>query len=227
MKFLLAVLLAAASTAAGQSPHQGDRIATGPKERVTIQLDSVNEFEAAPNTEVRVVESDEYHHLLHLTRGSLLWRVHGPSSADVAIETPNVTVRPSQPGEYILSLNVGLSEITARRGAIEVFAPQGSEWVYAGRKLWARGPASAPEFRTGYALAGWRRALTAFSNLMQIAGAFGGGGGGSSSDSTPSTQDSGSAAKPSAAQPESARPGTASHTSGPAPHVSPPSTGRK
>ena len=39
------------------------------------------------------------------------------------------------------------SEITARAGDVEVFTPHGTQWIYAGQTMMARGSASDPEFQ--------------------------------------------------------------------------------
>ncbi len=210
--------------AAGQWLHPGDRIRTGVKAGASVQVDSVHQFDLAPESEVLFLESDEQHHLLQLTGGSIYWRVYGSASTDVSVETPNVTARPVLPGEYSIAVKTGVVEIAAYHGDLEVFAPQGSEWVYAGRKMWVRGPASQPEFRLGYAYSWWQRAGLALSNLARRMNTGASAGAGGSNDSADSDSNSGSSsAKSSPTHAESPRAGAASHTAnspspgGPAP----------
>ncbi len=215
------------AAASGQTLRPGDRLTTAVKAGATVQLDSVNEFLIGPETEVLLIESDEQHHRLQLSRGSVYWHVYGAASADVAVETRNVTIRPTNPGEYEFAAKADTSEIAAYTGDIEVFAPQGSEWVYAGKKMWARGRASQPEFRIGYAYPWWRRAALLFGSLgrrMNTAGIAGSGGG--SDDASDSHHSSPASEKSASSHPESPRAGTASHTSN-SPSAGGPAPGRR
>jgi hypothetical protein len=217
---------ASAPAAAGQAVTAGDRLVTAAKAGATVQLDSANECELGPETEVVLAESDEQHHRMQLSRGTLLWRVYGAASVDVAVETPNIRARPANPGEYEFAVKSGVSEIAAYSGDIEAYAPQGSAWVNEGKRMWIRGPAAQPEFRVGYAFPWWRRAALLFNTLgrrMNAAGMTAGGGGGPDGSSHSHHPPPASPAKSSSAHAESPRAGTASHTSNlPSPGGPPP-----
>jgi hypothetical protein len=64
------------------------------------------------------------------------------------LDTPTVSVRPAKLGTYRISVNQDAeSEITARSGDVEIFTPRGSQWVYSGQTMLARGTASDPEYQ--------------------------------------------------------------------------------
>ena len=64
------------------------------------------------------------------------------------MNTPSVSVRPAREGTFRISVTeTGDSEITARVGDVEVFTPQGTQWIYTGQTMMARGSASDPEFQ--------------------------------------------------------------------------------
>jgi hypothetical protein len=57
-------------------------------------------------------------------------------------------LKPDAAGVYRIAVTAaGESQIVAQEGNVEVFAPAGSAWVVAGRKMLARGPQDNPEFK--------------------------------------------------------------------------------
>ena len=155
--------------AAHQTLATGDDIVTAPKARVEVRLDSVNEFEAFGNSEIRFTQSEAGVYRLELVKGTITWRVHAPSTGDIEVRTPNVAVKPFNPGVYELSVkDGGKSEIKVWEGDLEVVASQGSQWVGARRKMVARGFAADTEFKIGNVVPLWQRVLVVFANCAQI-----------------------------------------------------------
>src|ERR1017187_8977210 len=130
-----------------------DRIATGANSRSEVQFDSSNLLRIGGNSEVRLaqLESGIYH--LEIAKGTVTYRILRASTANAELDTPSISVRPSREGSYRISVNdAGETEITARAGDVEVFTPRGSQWIYNGQTMMARGSASDPEFQMVTAL---------------------------------------------------------------------------
>jgi hypothetical protein len=148
----------------------GDRIVTGEKSQAEVQIDAAHTLQIGPGSEVRLGEVYPGRYQMVLGRGGVTWRVAAPSTAEAEVVTPSVSVRPRAPGVYTIAINnKGESEIAAKEGVAEVFAPTGSQWIPTGTKMLARGPASDPEFQIVSSGSKWRRFLTVLSSL-QIGG---------------------------------------------------------
>jgi hypothetical protein len=126
----------------------GDRISTGPNSRAEVQFDSGNMLRVGGSAEVTLSQLETGRYQMAVGRGTVTYRLLRTSNADVEVDTPNVSVRPSKQGAYRIGVSdAGESEITARSGDVEVFTPRGSQWVSAGQTMQARGSASDPEFQ--------------------------------------------------------------------------------
>jgi len=124
-----------------------DRIATGQNSRAEVQFDSANVLRIGGNAEIHLalLENGRYH--MEIARGTVTYRMR-QSRADIEMNTPSVSVRPARDGVFRLSVSEsGESEISARSGDVEVFTPKGTQWVYAGQTMMARGSAADPEFQ--------------------------------------------------------------------------------
>ncbi|MBZ5618132.1 MAG: FecR domain-containing protein [Acidobacteriia bacterium] len=180
----------------------GDHIATGAKAQADIQLDDANVFHAGSNSEIRLDRLESGHYRMAVIRGAVTCHVGGSSTADVEVGTPSVAVRPSKPGVYLIAVSrAGESEITVRAGDVEVVAPRGSEWVNAGQKMVARGPASDPQYKIGHAVPLWRRVAVVVANCVQIADMITSSlpaGGGATHNSSGATKTTAGPAKPAA-----------------------------
>jgi hypothetical protein len=131
-----------------------DSILTSSSSRVEIQLDWANLLRVGPNSEVRFAGLDVRGYQIQVAAGTVMFRVLRPSQAQAEIDTPSVAVHPLGQGTYRVSLHEdGTSEITVRTGEAEIFSPHGSERLGAGRTMYARGPASDPEFQEVAAIA--------------------------------------------------------------------------
>ena len=126
----------------------GDQIATAPNSRAEIQLDAANMIRLGGNAEIHLTGMEYGRYQMEFGKGTLTYRVLRPSNANVEVDTPNVSVRPSRVGVYRISVNEsGETEVTSRAGDVEVFTPKGSQWINAGQTMMARGSASDPEFQ--------------------------------------------------------------------------------
>ena len=125
-----------------------DQIATGPNSRAEVQFDSANMLRIGGNAEIHMADLENRRYQLELARGTITFRVLRASDANVEVDTPSVSVRPSRQGSYrIMVKDTGETEITVRSGDVEVFTPRGSQWVNTGQTMVARGATADPEFQ--------------------------------------------------------------------------------
>ena len=131
-----------------------DYIATGANSRGEVEFDAANILRIGGNAEIHLAQLEAGRYQLEIARGTVTYRVLRPSTASVELNTPSVSVRPVKEGTYRISVNeAGESEITSRSGDVEVFTPKGSQWVYTGQTMMARGSAADPEFQMVSAIA--------------------------------------------------------------------------
>ena len=129
-----------------------DQISTGANSRAEVQFDSGNALRIGGEAVVALSQLEYNRYQMAVERGTVTFRVLRTSTADIEVDTPNVSVRPSKQGTYRLVVSDTESDITARAGDVEVFTPRGSQWVYAGQMMQVRGTASDPEFQMVRAL---------------------------------------------------------------------------
>ena len=96
------------------------------------------------NVQARITNNDPSNRQLQLADGTVeLGIVHG--GEPVQIDTPSVTVRGREAGDYRVSIGKdGSTWVTARRGSAEIVTPQQTYTLESGRTLVARGSASDP-----------------------------------------------------------------------------------
>src|SRR5271157_685439 len=125
-----------------------DQISTGPNSRAEVQFDSANMLRIGGNAEIHLAQLENGRYQMELARGTITFRVLRASDANVEVDTPSVSVRPSRQGSYRITVkDTGATEISVRAGALEVFTPRGSQWVNAGQTMMARGTNADPEFQ--------------------------------------------------------------------------------
>jgi hypothetical protein len=130
-----------------------DRVLTAAGSRSEVQFDASNFARLADGAELRLADIENRRYLVRLASGTMTWRVLRDRTGEVEISTPTVAVRPMRRGVYRVTVHGdGSTEVTVRSGEAEIFTPQGSERLRSGRTLFARGEASAPEFRTDGAI---------------------------------------------------------------------------
>ncbi|MGI9071881.1 MAG: DUF6600 domain-containing protein [Bryobacteraceae bacterium] len=125
-----------------------DHVQTSEGSRAEVQLDYANMIRLAPNTDVGFAALEYHRYQVQLGAGSIIYRVLRDSDAQAEIDTPSVAVRPTQQGDYRVSvLDDGSTEISVRSGELEVYSPKGTERLQAGRSMLVRGDSSDPEFQ--------------------------------------------------------------------------------
>jgi hypothetical protein len=132
----------------------GDQISTGANSRAEVQFDSANMLRIGANAEIHLAQLEDRRFQAELARGTVSFRVLRASDANAEVDTPSVSVRPSKQGSYRITVkDTGETEVTARTGDVEVFTPRGSQWIYAGQTMVARGTTADPEFQIVAAVA--------------------------------------------------------------------------
>ena len=125
-----------------------DRLQTGQQSSAEVQMDGANVMRLAENTDVGFADLQYGRAQVQLGMGTLLYRVLRASSMQVEIDTPSVGIGPL--GEADLRIDVfgdGTSRVTVRSGAAEMYGPQGSQRLEAGRSVLVRGDRNNPEFQ--------------------------------------------------------------------------------
>jgi hypothetical protein len=126
----------------------GDRVATTANAQAEIQFDFANMIRLAPMSEVRMGELAYRRYQIQVATGTVMFHVTRETDAQVEIETPSVSVRPTRRGSYRITVQPdGSSEITVRAGEAEIFTPRGSERLRQNQTMLARGPQADPEFQ--------------------------------------------------------------------------------
>ncbi|MEO8100127.1 MAG: DUF6600 domain-containing protein [Acidobacteriota bacterium] len=129
-----------------------DHVLTGPGSRAEVQFDYANMIRLGPASEIRIGEISDRSYFLQVAEGTATFRIlrdasRGNSAAQIEISTPTVSLRPTERGEYRITVRSdGTTEITVRSGQAEIFTPQGSEILRSGKTMQARGTPSNPEF---------------------------------------------------------------------------------
>ena len=162
------------TAAAGDTPlPAGSHIATGARSEANVEIGPALSIRLHSMSEVWLERLNTGDYRLSVAKGSITCYVAPDFAGRASVATPNITAGSALSGIYRIAVKPsGQSEIAADQGAIQVTAPGGSEWVNAGRKLVARGPATDPEYKIGSAVSFWRRlafVMAAGSQAFNIA----------------------------------------------------------
>ena len=126
---------------------QGDQLATGDKGRAEVELDFANMVRMAANTQVKIADLESKRIQLQVSQGYASYSVFKGNEADIEIDTPNVAIRPTQPGRYRVQVaSDAESVLIVREGEAEVNTPQGSTTVKQGEIITIRGT-DDPEYK--------------------------------------------------------------------------------
>lgn len=124
------------------------------------------------NSQIRMTDD-----LVDLSGGTIIYQVLDPDAAQVAIQTPSVSVQARAEGVYRISVRkTGESEITAQSGRMVVMAPGRRAMAGSRPEDDRTGAAGESGIRIVSGLAWWRRLASLLQN-MQIGGGVGVGGG--------------------------------------------------
>lgn len=123
----------------------GDYLSTAGGSRAEVQFDGISMLRLAQNTQVRFVSLDPGSRELQVAAGTAELAELQGAGGSPQIDTPSVTVRPRQAGDYRVSvLSDGQTEVTVRSGSATVASAGGTQTVTPGTTLVASGPYSNP-----------------------------------------------------------------------------------
>ena len=154
-----------------------DSIATAPNSRAEVQFDSSNLLRIGGNAQIHLTTLEADRLPDGVGEGNRNLPVLRSSSANVEVDTPSISVRPSKIGIYRISVNDdGETQLTVRAGDVEVFTPKGSQWVSQGQTMLG----ARDERRSRISDAGQRSAMDDWDRwndsrdqaLMQAAAAY-------------------------------------------------------
>lgn len=122
--------------------HSGDYLSSGPDSRAEINFNGDTILRIGPNAQAHLVDAAGQ---MQLADGTVEVSVLHGGYGTAQIDTPSVTVRASEKGSYrITILPNGATQISARRGRVEVLTPQRTYGVDSGSSMIANGPAANP-----------------------------------------------------------------------------------
>ena len=127
----------------------GDRISTGDKSRAEIQLDYADIFRLGEHTQANIANLTKNQIQVQVGLGLATYSTFKNSDADVEIDTPNVSIRPSRgEGTYrIVVISQEETQILVRRGDAEISTPQGSTHLSTGQFMNVRGTGTDTQYK--------------------------------------------------------------------------------
>jgi hypothetical protein len=121
-----------------------DYVSTAEGARTELQLDARTAVRLDENTQMRFTSLEPETRELQIAVGTLDLGLFGHDRVP-QIDTPTVSVRPSEEGRYRVTVTQdGQTQITVRRGSAEVISPQGTQEIRPGNTLLALGSAENP-----------------------------------------------------------------------------------
>ncbi|HEV7179247.1 MAG TPA: DUF6600 domain-containing protein [Candidatus Baltobacteraceae bacterium] len=131
----------------------GDYVATGSNSEAEVQFDGISMLRFAPNTQVRFIRLDPGAREMQLASGTVdLAELQGIDGSP-QVDTPSVTVRPNQRGDYRVSvLGNGQTLVTVRSGSATIADGSGARTLTPGTTVVASGQYSNAPIETQRAI---------------------------------------------------------------------------
>jgi len=119
----------------------GDKVSTGDNARAEVQLDYANLLRLSERSQANIASLTHTQIQVQLGQGLATYSTLKNSEADVEIDTPNVSIRPSRrDGSYrILVISQDETQILVRKGDADVSTPQGSTHLEQGQLMTVKG----------------------------------------------------------------------------------------
>jgi hypothetical protein len=169
--------------AAGTLLAAGAHVKSGSRSSAGLELAPALSVELNANTEVVLEQAEAAEYGLSVVKGTVDYYVAPDFTGHAVIGTPTVSVQSALSGFYRIEVkDSGQTEVIANQGAVQVVAPEGSQWVNAGQKLTARNSAAGLRYKIGGAVSFWKRAALVLSNMNVAVAAIDAGGGGGGQD---------------------------------------------
>ena len=127
----------------------GDKVSTGEKSRIELQLDYANLLRLSERTQANASSLTRTQIQVQVSEGLANYSVLKGSEADVEIDTPNVSIRPDRrEGSYRILVNGSdETQVIVRKGEAEVSTPQGSTRLEKGQLMTIRGTGDNTQFK--------------------------------------------------------------------------------
>jgi hypothetical protein len=137
------------STATLNTPLEaGDKILTGASSRTELQLDSADILRLDQNSQANIATLANNRIQIQVGQGLASYSVMKGGSADVEIDTPNVSVHPTKEGRYRLEVNAdGDTEIIVRDGEADISTSQGTTKVHRGDLITIHGTGDDAQYK--------------------------------------------------------------------------------
>ncbi|HXW17502.1 MAG TPA: DUF6600 domain-containing protein, partial [Candidatus Acidoferrales bacterium] len=126
-----------------------DKVATGADSRAEVQLDYANTLRLADNSSATVVALDAHQIQIQFADGLGYYSQFKGGEANVEIDTPNVAIHPAgdENGFSIFVNSAGQTEVTVRKGELEMTTPQGSTRVRNGQMITVQGTGDQVQYK--------------------------------------------------------------------------------
>jgi hypothetical protein len=123
---------------------RGDAVATTDRSRAEIQLDYADVLRLSGQSQAKIADLSRNRIQVQISQGYAYYSMSRGSDAAVEIDTPNVAIRPLQPGRYRIEVNSDSeTNFIVRDGEAEVSTQEGSTTVKAGDQITIRGTDNA------------------------------------------------------------------------------------
>ncbi|MGH9404997.1 MAG: DUF6600 domain-containing protein [Terriglobia bacterium] len=120
--------------------ESGDSISTAQDARAEVQLDYADILRLAGSADAKIATLDNGQIQVEINQGLVDFTVLKGSQGQVEIDTPNIAIRPSEPGVYRVEVDSqSETRITVRKGKAEVSTQQGSAELDQGRMMMVEG----------------------------------------------------------------------------------------
>lgn len=118
----------------------GDSISTAENSRTEVQLDYADVLRLAGQTDAKISSLSGNQIQVQISQGLADFTVLQGGNSQVEIDTPNVSVHPTEPGIYRIEVDsASETRVTVRKGKAEVSTPQGSADLDRGRMMMVEG----------------------------------------------------------------------------------------
>lgn len=118
----------------------GDSISTAENSRTELQLDYADVLRLAGQTDAKISSLSGNQIQVQISQGLADFTVLQGGNSQVEIDTPNVSVHPTEPGIYRIEVDsASETRVTVRKGKAEVSTPQGSADLDRGRMMMVEG----------------------------------------------------------------------------------------
>jgi hypothetical protein len=132
----------------------GDYVATGAGSDAEVLFDGISMLRLAESTQVRFINLHPISREVQVASGTVVLAELQGAGGRPQVDTPSLSVRPNQDGDYRLSvLGNGQTLVTVRRGSATITTGAGSQTLLPGTTLVAYGSYSYPTITTQGAIA--------------------------------------------------------------------------